>query len=241
MASLERSVGRRLEPLLEALTDQEALYLRRGRRIAPRRLHLVAQKRLDVFEHRSESEGIDTAVGILADMSGSMFAEKAVASTCGALGFALGRAIARFEVPCAVGYFGSQYASVLEIDGRWTHGRRPWVCDLGGTELLVPAVEYAQMLSLREEARKLLVVITDGDPNRAQESAAALATAEMLGVEVVTFFIGSGGGSFEALLTDVGLRVHRLPMERAVDLPSLVTEAFKSALTKGRMSRARAA
>jgi cobalamin biosynthesis protein CobT len=128
-----------------------------------------------LFKRRLEVDGIDTAVVVVIDVSGSMFDDDA---DRGRMRVAVQAAVAmldtlnKAQVASAVLTFGSS-ASVL----------KDWVCptvkaiaklgaiDSGGSTNDYFAVRYAhEMLLHRTEQRKLVFVITDGEGNAASTS-----------------------------------------------------------------------
>ena len=70
---LRAGLGLRLESYLEAFVENETMYAARGRKLAPRRLSGLRTGKMTIFQKDTEGEAIDTAMGILVDVSSSMF------------------------------------------------------------------------------------------------------------------------------------------------------------------------
>jgi len=142
-----------------------------------------------LFKRRLEVDGIDTAVVIVLDVSGSMFdddvnrgrARVAVQATV-----ALLDTLNKAQVACSVLTFGSN-ASVL----------KDWTCptvkaiaklgrlDAGGSTNDYFAVRYAhEMLLARTEERKIAFVITDGE-GHAELTRAQVDTGTRLGITTI--------------------------------------------------------
>lgn len=130
--------------------------------IDPRALHRVDTTDR-VFQQRRDIDGIDSAVVICLDISGSMFDDrfiKPALDTCAALIESLQSA----EVATAVVTFGSSVSLSVPFNtrGKMVRDRLSRVSNNGSTNDYV-AIKYAHdLLRMRRETRKICFVITDG-------------------------------------------------------------------------------
>jgi hypothetical protein len=285
--NLRTGLGLRLESFLEAFSPQDSYFSTRGRKIANSRLAGLRTGKTAIFQRDTEVESIDTAMGFLLDLSGSMFMfdtsqlglkpsgehprfskylwehdpqgrqantpytywvlcklveerssvnglDLPPATLASAVGFALGGAIERFDVPFSLSYFGDRAECVKDFDDSWRRCSTPWVRNFGGTALVEPAAMLGRAMAMRSEQRKLMLVATDGDPSNAQACAAVFKEIEAFGVEVVTLFIGDSGNDFEGYLLDVGLKVFRLQIHEMDKAPQVIFDALKHSMMQYR-------
>lgn len=217
----------RLQGFLQAQTQKRCSIGHRGK------LHTSSLYRLQVgntrvFQKESEHQGLNTAVHILLDVSGSMagapinLANRACFAVAKALGHIRGVNPAVTAFPATAGT-----NSVFPI---MRHGQAvPDMFDLrasGGTPLAGAVWWVLQTMLPLKERRKMILVITDGMPDNPLAANNAIGVAQKLGFEVY----------------GLGIRdehiAHLLPHTSKVvnDLPDLVPAMFamlQAALLKG--------
>jgi cobalamin biosynthesis protein CobT len=126
-----------------------------------------------VFKRRLDVEGIDSAVVILLDVSGSMFGDDNRINPAVQATRALLETLSSAGVNIAVLAFGSMVYEVKSFDTnhRKVSARLPTIKPLGGTNDYA-ALRYAhQILAKRNERRKIVFVVTDGrgDPDAVRQ------------------------------------------------------------------------
>ncbi len=185
----------RLRGLLQADTHSRRSMGRSGR-LDPHCLHKVCVGDQRVFRRDGTHKAVDTAVHILLDTSGSMRGSSMETATnaCYALAHALQgipnvhTAITAFP---GIGLDDS-VQPVLAI-GQRLNLKTPFKVDADGLTPLGPALLWALQEMLRlKQARKLVLVLTDGQPDSPQCAMYALGIAKRIGVEVYGIGIESG-------------------------------------------------
>ncbi len=209
-------LGNDLEVLLEAKTDTDIRWSSEGRKIDPSRLSRVAVGNFGVFKHKDDREGLNTALQIATDISGSMdnwsgsFGRRAndgqsPLEVAEVATWTVLQACDRFEgVKTAAGAFGTSVHPVKRFDESfrgasaflWNRGR-----DSGGTDTHWAANFFGRELLMRDEERKLFMLITDGIPSRVQDTAAALGEILRAGGEVAVLFIANNEQVYSPLKT----------------------------------------
>lgn len=226
-STVSASLAGRLERLLEASVSIDIEYRRSGGRLDSRLLPAIRLGRQDVFVRRDDGEAIDTAVTILLDGSGSMrdIWGGALAATYAAMDV-----MRLHSVAAALDVF-SQGSSYLmhSHDKPWAGMReQPIVLPGGGTPTGAAINVAASTLVQRSEARKIVLLVTDGGPDHLAQAIAVTREAQAAGVDVAHVFIGSGGEEYELALRANGLgRVGRcLDFRNAVTLAKAIEEAL---------------
>lgn len=200
----------RLQGLLQAHTRQDVGTGRRGG-LDTARLHRLSIGNPRVFRKEEERAGLNTAVHILLDASSSMTGEsiRLARQACFAVAKALhgirgiNPAVTAFpssgpdDSVCPLMRHGAPLPRYLNMDA---HGGTP----------LAPALWWVMqtMLPLREN-RKLILTVTDGEPDSIKASIAALDTARKAGFEV--YGIGIKNGCISRLLPQSSRIVWKLP------------------------------
>ena len=143
----------------------------------------------NVFKLRREVGGIDSAVIICLDVSGSMFSDEpnerrikmAVQSTA-----ALLETLKFAQVSTSVLTFGGRTAVLKDWHDSMSLAKdRLSKIDEGGSTNDYPCVRYAhERLLMRPEERKVCIVITDGDGDR-EAMVEQIATAKRLGITTI--------------------------------------------------------
>jgi cobalamin biosynthesis protein CobT len=204
-------LGNELEALLEAKTDADIYWQQTGRKIDASKLPRVATGNFSVFKHRDEREGLNTAFSVLVDISGSMdswgcgarlpgdapmtVAENAI--------WAVLQAVDRFDgVVSAGAAFGTSYHPFKTFDETFRGARHfMWNrnADSGGTDTHYAVQKAGESLLMRTEARRLLLIITDGVPSNVEATAAAMGELLRADCEVAMLFIAASDSSYGPL------------------------------------------
>ncbi|WP_374282437.1 hypothetical protein [Desulfovibrio sp.] len=217
----------RLQGFLQAQTQKRSSIGRSGT------LHTSSLYRLQVgnarvFQKESEQQGINTAVHILLDASGSMAG--APINLANRACFAVATALSRIR---GVNQAVTAFPAVSEINSVFPvvrHGQQlPDMFDIrasGGTPLAGALWWVLQTMLPLKEQRKMILVITDGMPDNSLAANNVIGVAQKLGFEVY------GLGIRDEHIT------HLLPHTSRVvnDLPDLVPAMFvmlHAALLKG--------
>lgn len=198
---LEQTIGSRagallssLQMLLQTRAEEEVEITTRGR-IAPGKLYRVGLDDNRIFSRREETVLPRAAVTVLTDLSGSMG---------GCIHLALQTLILLEKAMSLVGNateylgFGSKTKKALTIAKSFEDDPIVGKAGIGGlgklvgggTPLLEGLFEATLRLIGRQESRKFLFVITDGNPDKAGECREASLRTQASGVEVVYFLIG---------------------------------------------------
>ncbi|WP_365854256.1 VWA domain-containing protein [Desulfovibrio sp.] len=207
----------RLQGFLQAQTQKRCSIGRRGA-LHTGSLHRLQTGNPRIFRREVEQRGLNTAVHILLDVSGSMSgAPIALArQAC----FAVAKALENIRgVNPAVTAF-SATASTSSVFPIMRHGQKVPDCfDInasGGTPLAAAMWWVMQTMLFLKEQRKIILTITDGVPDSAHAALQALNIAQRLGFE----FYGLG-------IRDEHIS-HLLPQTSRVinDLPDLAPAMF---------------
>jgi cobalamin biosynthesis protein CobT len=228
-------LGNRLEDVLQARTDSVVLHKRSGRKLSSRRTPGIALGKLDVFRNEEEGLELDTAVSLLVDASGSMsdnFEGYRTGATdegsriVSALAVSIAAALAldKHAIPFEVACFGQFFVRQKSFDEPFRTLKTTYLAEyLGGTLTGCAVAKATTSLLSRPESRKVLVVITDGDPDNERTSAAMINECRMLGVEIALVFIGNDGVFFEDMLKKLDFKV-----SRATDASNLAKQFFEA-------------
>ena len=157
----------RLVGLLQAQSRQKEFLDRRGQRVDGGRLAKLLVGDLRVFSNREETKRADTAVHVLLDASGSMQHIQDIANQA-----AVSLALAVSSIPqcdIAVSMFPGKGGAVSPMINRGQPVRvnlgRCAVRSSGGTPLAEAMLYGARELATSRRERKVMIVITDGEPN----------------------------------------------------------------------------
>lgn len=177
----------RLSGLLQTKVLSRASSGRRGR-LDTGHLHRLAVSDPRVFRIKSERSGIDTAVHILLDCSGSMV--RRIHLACQAC-YAVASALEASRINVAVTAFpGVQLpnGSYTTVSSIIRHGQNVHTTlDLGpagGTPMGESLWWVMQDMLPLKEKRKLILIITDGDPDSADCATQAITQGMLAGFEI---------------------------------------------------------
>lgn len=221
------SIRTRLHGLIQTKILTRDITGRSGK-LDTRRLHRIVSSDARLFRSRTERQGISTAVHILLDCSGSMTAHMRLACTaCYATATALEAVGTNVALTAFPGHYIQEQDSWATVSPLIRHGQRVHQqVDLGaggGTpfaETLWWAMQV--MLPLRER-RKIILVITDGEPDSGELAEDALNVAGRSGFEV--YGIGIHSQSVSRLMP------HRHGIIYSIDdLPAAMFRMLQTAL-----------
>ncbi|EDM25791.1 von Willebrand factor, type A [Lentisphaera araneosa HTCC2155] len=197
----------RLQALLQASQLKRSFPARRGRLSTQRLNRLNFSPK--IFLRHEQRLGLNTSVHLLMDASGSMQGRMSLGSQAS---YALLKALRSVPgIKSAMTCFpGSSLQpsvhQVLKYD-QPLHNKisvRP-----DGTTPLAPALWWLmQQDALRTETRKIIIILTDGDPDCVEMSKKAIAKATSLGFEI--YGIGIQCSSIKQLLPDAHKIIHDL-------------------------------
>lgn len=194
--SATKVLATRLSGLLQTQTLTRSHTGRRGR-IDGNRLHRLAAQNPRVFQRSAEKQSIDTAVHILLDCSSSMtecmpLANAACYSVASALHRIRGVSVGVTAFPGIWDYEETNTVSPVLKHGQRMHMR--FAAKAYGSTPMGEALWWTcqQMMALKEN-RKIILILTDGVPDSARNTEAALEAAKGLGYEVIGIGIGQYG------------------------------------------------
>lgn len=226
--ALRTSVALRtkLHALLQAKVQVRNVTGRRGK-LDTKSIHKLSLSDPRVFCRNSYRQGMNTAVHILLDCSGSMV--RRIKLTCMA-SYAVAKTLSLMQVNVAITAFpgGSlpdgSYGSVTPVvrHGQQVHNRLD--LDPNGSTPMAEALWWTMqnMLGLREH-RKIILILTDGEPDSSEAALHAIYAAKDIGFEVHGIGIGSTG--MEYLLPEHSRTIHSL-----TDLPQAMFEILTKTL-----------
>jgi len=202
-ACLQASVALRTR-LYRLLQAQQLVRCHSGRRgrLDPKRLHRVLTGDGRVFAAWGRKEAVHTAVHVLLDSSGSMSGEplKLAAMACYAVALALERIkgvnVAVSAFPAGSAHDGVTVAPLI-AHGQRVHANLEILAE-GYTPLAQALWWVLQQMVLLKEDRKIVVIVTDGEPDSVLITQRVLRTAKILGFEV--YGIGIQSAAIQVLL-----------------------------------------
>ncbi len=235
------SVVAKLSAELKALLQAQGLARNTpssaGNRIARSRLHRIRTGESKLFLRNSTVKQVNTAIHLLVDISGSMAGRRLL--TTRDVVFALIKTLAHQRgINLAVTLFPGCYPynsspsgdPVYPVAALLSHGQKPaskllWPLTARGCTPLAESLRYvlSSMVHL-SETRKLVILLTDGNPNDDRTAKLALDEAKALGIEVAA--LGIEGLSNTALfpICEIVDRVEHLPQKAFKLLESLLTQ-----------------
>lgn len=219
----------RLAGLLQAVRLQRSYPTQVGISIDRESVHRIACTTPDTryFSSRRLRQDENTAVVILGDRSGSMSGEQlmvAIQST-----FVTAEALELLSgVCCAVGFFpwGPTQVAQLKEFGDKPKASRFAINASGGTPMAEALLWAGMKLSQRKETRKIVVFMTDGQPDDSQKVRRALQRLSHCGIE--TYGIGILDKSLLQWLPEGRC------IERIEELPKALVDGLKEALVDRR-------
>lgn len=183
------------------------------------KLHSLATGNAKVFLRKGERVGVNTAVHILIDSSGSMNAKEMqlASQACFAVASALqsikGISVGVTTFPGERGvYEGTQREHWQTVTPILRHGEKMHtrfaMSGAGNTPLDSALWWTMQQLHPMPEPRKMILIITDGHPDNSQLAQTAITEARKLGLEV--YGIGIANASILSLLPDTSSVINNI-------------------------------
>lgn len=219
----------RLQGLLQAQSLRGQSYGRRGR-LAGRHLYRLNVGNPKVFVRESECRAVNTAIHLLLDRSYSMDGPRIRMAR--QVGYALSRTLDMIgNVNHAVTAFpdGSCGEAACDVIPLVRHGERTannFGIGVDGSTPLGESLWWViGELMAQKEARKIIIILTDGVPDNVAASKNAIASALKLGIEVYAVGIQT---ELLDLLGVSGRTIHTLD-----GLPKAVFELLQTTLLKG--------
>ena len=218
-----------LAGLLQAVDLKQAFPSRVGHRINGRAVHLVGTKTPDtrVFTARRERVKENTALVILADRSGSMDGPKIVLSQKTA--FVVSEALELLPgITCAVGAFPYENNVADGVLMLKDFGAKPKpehfnINGRGSTPTGGALLWAGMVLTHRRETRKVVILITDGEPDSVTHTTQSIKRLRDCGVEVYGVGIGKNAQLHEWL-------EEQSTIQKIEQLPAALIGVLKRAL-----------
>ncbi|SPD35207.1 cobaltochelatase CobT-related protein [Desulfovibrio sp. G11] len=217
----------RLQGLLQARTQKQCSIGRRGA-LHPGSLHRLQTGNPRIFRREAEQAGLNTAVHILLDVSGSMSGVPIVLARQAC--YAVAKALENIKgVNPAVTAFPAM-ASTSSVFPIMRHGQKvPDSFDInasGGTPLAAALWWVMQTMLFLKEQRKIILIITDGVPDSTHAAIHAVTVAQKLGYEV--YGLGIRDEHIAHLLPQTSRVINDLS-----DLAPVMFDMLQDALLKG--------
>lgn len=236
-AGISRTLSRKLEDMLQSRVDEEDFSVRGGGRLDARRVSRTRLLDLEVFEREGEeAPGLDTALFVLVDKSGSMSSPiGASTDTTEAVALdavsALGDALARFDgrgVSFSVEGFSQTMTSYKSFSASW-RGTRACLGRYhasGGTDFTSACFTAIGEIAKRPEKRKVILGLTDGDVGELPLVASIQKTAVTHGIETRVVFLGIDPNAARFMATQGGFARYGVA-NQAEDVPKAVFAALE--------------
>ncbi len=182
-AMATRALKTKLRSHLQTATLQRTHDSVRGNRISPRKVHRTGQYDRRLFVHQDDRKGIETVVYLLGDTSGSM--QGARITTLARSLYAVAESMGSVPgVKVGLGLFpGNEIVLPIGASPRAAVPRLGLSAS-GGTPMSTAMTWAGRQLAARKEPRKLLLVLTDGEPENRQAVVGVMAGLEHMGIEV---------------------------------------------------------
>lgn len=207
----------RLQGLVQATQRTAARTVRRGNRLDPTKLYRVGVKDDRIFARRDEKVAPNTALGLVVDLSGSMGMTQYSQPKDDyrvALDAAMALALALESingVSCAAVAFPGQCGERDRVTRILSHGDRvarragAFVQSARGGTPMTGALWYAAAdLLARREERKVILVMTDGQPDDFGRAKDMVTKATAAGIELIGVGIGVQVGNLFPVAIRIG-------------------------------------
>ena len=227
MANSLSGLKQKLAELIQSRKEKPVAPKMTGNRLLPRRLHKAATPEPTIWGTRQNVKAVNTALQVLVDLSGSMSDAASSWSKAQAVAYAMAKALqGKTGVAVKVDAYG--YFHIIPIMG-W--GERPnserfRVSPSGGTPTGNAIFTVLPDLLGRKEAKKILVVITDGDPDDKASTSRMITTAREGGVIVLG--IGICVDAHDAVRSLFG--EHAVLVNSIEDLPKALGSVLRQVL-----------
>lgn len=184
-----------------------------GKRLNSRILSRVRTGNPRVFQSKTHCDGTAAAVSILVDTSGSMNALMSDRKPRfeGSVGVTVGLAdvLSEFDVPFEISFYDDRFSTYKAFDDDWNSVRKgnTFPVPNNGTTTGAALQNALSELILREEPRRLMIVITDGDTSDFDVLASCYGEAKHAGIEIASLMIGRNVPNIQRLADSVGYPV----------------------------------
>lgn len=208
---------------MQALTQRDVSIHDRGRKISSRHLSRIGTGDGRIFRRQSEAVEVDTAVVLVTDVSGSMKNENRIGLACQAL-HATTVAMAGIDgVQCAATAFPGNHVLKPFGSGAFKYLENFHLAAEGWSTPLDEGVLLAHRMLLGQKVgRRMMIVLTDGEPDSKAEGELAMLAAEAAGIEVFGLGIQTDAG--------MGLFRHWLSITDVAELPFVLLNLVRSRL-----------
>lgn len=181
--SAAQDIRRRLLSELDARTNADVFVGQKGRRLSSRHLDRVMTGDPRVFRNTVEGMAPSTAVMLVQDVSGSMYGERISLASQALYATAIAlEGIEGIEVG-AMAFPGN--GKVIGFGESPRFRQANFQLDAWGCTPMAEGINVVtQALLEQQQTRRLMVVLTDGEPDNAPLAQAMIATAESYGIEV---------------------------------------------------------
>ena len=183
-----RPITQALMELVETETNCAPGLSRRGKRFVTSRFNRFKQGDLRVYRSKAKNLGIDSAIMLMLDLSGSMNCQQEVAkNAC----LALALAVQQIDgAVIGIQSFGDRNVDLLRFgeDPATTSTRLDLTCAGGGTPMREGLSNAFLALMPEQAERKSLIVITDGEPD--VDCVDTFNMVRQYGIDVFGIFIG---------------------------------------------------
>lgn len=174
----------RLALAMQSQARRKVEHRRSGHRVDGRVAHRLFQGSTRIFEHKSDVRAVNTAVQLLLDVSGSMCGERVIVARQAMLAAAVGISQIHGCKVAAAAFPELQIMKEFEEAAR-TAAPRFGIDASGGTPMAEALVWAAANLKPRHEARKMVIVATDGAPNDPASVKEIIRRYGISGIEVI--------------------------------------------------------
>lgn len=212
VCSKVKSISDELQDALVAETRSEKSTKFVGKSLNSRVLSRVKMGNARVFRQKIEGIGLSSAISILVDFSGSMGTQMldGVSRLDGAIGlvYGLGDILDEFDIPFEINGYSDRYATMKAFSEDWSQIRRkkeaPGIS--GGTYTGIAMQKALGNLVVRQEDRKQMIVITDGDTSDLPVLMSCYSEAKEMGIDIASVMIGPNAPSIEILAKKFGFK-----------------------------------
>lgn len=178
------ALRQRMRVLLEATARANTRIRDRGRQLSNRHLPRLAFADARVFKHSTETKGLNTAVMLVLDSSGSMRGHKQEVANNACYATALACESFRDVKLGAIAF--PDNALMKHFDTPLQRSQPAFAMASGGSTPMADALMASVvMMSQRREDRKLLIVMSDGEADDVMSARDAVAVARSRGIEVI--------------------------------------------------------
>ena len=194
VSASSRALRTRLQGLLQSQVLRRSRPSRYGK-VSGRDLFRLAANNPKIFKKHEEVQGIDTAVHLLLDVSGSMRSRLKLATlACFSVASALS-SVAGINVGVTAFPAIEEHLDYISVCPLVRHGERvtnQFNITSHGTTPLTEALWWVtkKLLPLPEK-RKLILLITDGEPDSETTAKASIREIERMGIEILGIGINS--------------------------------------------------